>query len=149
ELDREFGKVIKLDPNCAMGHWGIAMGLWHPLWEPPDTNSLKAGRAAVENGKSIGGKTPREQAYLEAIESFYADYQRVEHGVRAHRYTRAMENLHKRFPADHEATAFYALALLGTASPNDRTYTNQLRAAALLEEVAAAQTNHPGVVHYL
>src|SRR5262249_31321947 len=26
---------------------------------------------------------------------------------------------------------------------------NQLRAAALLEEVAAAQTNHPGVVHYL
>src|SRR5262245_40100848 len=45
ELAREFAKVIELDPNCAMGHWGVAMGLWHPLWEPPDTNSLKAGLA--------------------------------------------------------------------------------------------------------
>src|SRR5881394_2424221 len=33
-LDREFGKVIELDPDCAMGYWGMAMGLWHQLWEP-------------------------------------------------------------------------------------------------------------------
>ena len=145
----EFGKVIELDPNCAMGYWGVAMGLWHPLWEPPDTNILKQGLAAVEKGKKIGAKTPREQAYLDAIGSFYSDYQTLEHGARVQRYARAMEKVHQLYPSDNEATAFYALALLAAASPNDRTYTNQLRAAALLEQVASVQTNHPGVVHYL
>jgi len=24
------------DPNCAMAHWGIAMSLWHQLWNKPD-----------------------------------------------------------------------------------------------------------------
>jgi len=47
ELAKEFGKVIELDPNCAMGYWGLAMSLWHPLWEPPDTNALGEGLAAV------------------------------------------------------------------------------------------------------
>ena len=145
----EFGKVIELDPNCAMGYWGVAMGLWHPLWEPPDTNILKQGLAAVEQGKKIGARTPREQAYLDAIGSFYSDYQTLEHGARVQRYARAMEKVHQLYPSDNEATAFYALALLAAASPNDRTYTNQLRAAALLEQVASVQTNHPGVVHYL
>jgi hypothetical protein len=149
ELRGEFGKVIALDPDCAMGYWGIAMGLWHPLWEPPGTNELREGLAAVEKGKSIGARTPREQAYLEAIGSFYADYQEVEHGERARRYTRAMGRVHQLYPSDTEAAAFYALGLLATASPTDRTYTNQLQAAALLEELAAVQTNHPGVVHYL
>jgi hypothetical protein len=141
--------VIELDPNCAMGYWGIAMALWPPLWEPPDTNILKQGLAAVEKGKSIGARTPREQAYLDAIGSFYTDYQRLDHAARVHRYAQAMEKVHRLYPADNEATAFYALALLAEASPNDRGYTNQLRAAALLEQVAAVQTNHPGVVHYL
>lgn len=149
ELDREFRRVLELDPNCAMGYWGLAMGRWHQMWEPPDTNTLKEGLAAVEKGKRLGAKTPREETYLDAIGSFYTDYQKLDHGARALRYAQAMEKLHQRYPTDHEATAFYALALLATASPTDRTLTNQLRAAALLQQVAAVETNHPGVVHYL
>lgn len=149
ELDREFRKVSELDPNCAMAYWGVAMGLWHPLWEAPDPNSLRAGLAAVERGKSLGAGTPREQAYLDAIDSFYAGYERLGHSARVQRYTEAMEKVHRLYPADTEAAAFYALALLAVASPNDRGCTNQLRAAALLEQVATVQTNHPGVVHYL
>jgi tetratricopeptide (TPR) repeat protein len=149
ELAGEFGKVLELDPNCAMGYWGLAMGLWHPLWEPPPEQDLRAGRAALEKGRSIGAKSPREQAYLDAIGSFYADYEKVGHEARVQRYAQAMSRVHELYPLDNEARAFYALALLAAAPPNDRTYTNQLRAAALLEEVASVHTNHPGVVHYL
>jgi tetratricopeptide (TPR) repeat protein len=149
ELQREFAKVSELDPDCAMSYWGMAMGLWHPLWDPPDTNSLRAGLAAIEKGKKIGTRTERERAYLDAIGAFYSDYDKFEHGVRVQRYVRAMEKVHEAYPGDKDATAFYALALLGAANPSDRSYTNQLRAAGLLEVVAAAQTNHPGVVHYL
>jgi tetratricopeptide (TPR) repeat protein len=36
-----------------------------------------------------------------------------------------------------------------SAEPSDKTYTNQLRAAEILEEVFAEQPNHPGVAHLL
>jgi tetratricopeptide (TPR) repeat protein len=36
-----------------------------------------------------------------------------------------------------------------TYNPNDKTYANQLKAAAILEKVFAEQPQHPGVAHYL
>src|SRR5262249_28912688 len=35
------------------------------------------------------------------------------------------------------------------ASPSDKTYSNQLKGAALLERVFRRQPRHPGVAHYL
>ncbi len=40
-----------------------------------------------------------------------------------------------RASKDTEAQAFYALALLATAPPEDATHANQKRAAALLEPI--------------
>jgi tetratricopeptide (TPR) repeat protein len=60
-----------------------------------------------------------------------------------------MERVHATYPDDREADVFYALALNATALPTDKTYANQLKAAALLETVLAEQPNHPGVAHYL
>ena len=54
-----------------------------------------------------------------------------------------------RYPEDHEAAVFYALALDATALPTDKTYANQKKAGAILEKVFTAQPNHPGVAHYI
>src|SRR5204863_3930374 len=54
-----------------------------------------------------------------------------------------------RYPEDSEASVFYALVLDVTALPSDKTFANQLKAAAILEKVSAAQPDHPGVAHYL
>ena len=35
------------------------------------------------------------------------------------------------------------------ASPNDKTYANQLKGAAILEPIFKRQPQHPGVAHYL
>src|SRR5438034_9078395 len=60
-----------------------------------------------------------------------------------------MERAYARYPDDHEAAIFYALALNATAAPTDKTYANQLKAAAILEKVLAEQPNQPGIAHYL
>jgi hypothetical protein len=60
-----------------------------------------------------------------------------------------MEQLSRTYPDDREAAIFYALALNATALPTDKTYTNQLKAAEILEQIFAAHPNHPGVAHYL
>ena len=36
EAEKEFAQIAKNDPKCAMAHWGVAMSLWHQLWNNPD-----------------------------------------------------------------------------------------------------------------
>ena len=36
EAEKEFVQIAKDDPQCAMAHWGIAMSIWHQLWNHPD-----------------------------------------------------------------------------------------------------------------
>jgi len=146
---KAFTAVTEADPSCAMGYWGIAMSHWYPLWQPPSEAMLKKGWEAVEQAKTLGGKTEREREYIAAIEVFYKDAQTLDHRTRALGYEKAMERLNARHPEDREAAVFYALALNATILATDKTYANQLKAAEILEKVFAEQPDHPGVAHYL
>ncbi|MGH7399616.1 MAG: hypothetical protein ACRELW_19015, partial [Candidatus Rokuibacteriota bacterium] len=145
-----FTDVAAADPACGMARWGVAMAwLGNPLAGPTSARGRKVGWAAVEKAKAAGAKTPREREYIAAIETFYKDADKVDHRTRALAYEKAMQQLSTRHPGDREAAIFYALALNITLDPNDKTYANQLKAAAILEKVFAEQPNHPGVAHYL
>src|SRR6185436_1592485 len=50
---------------------------------------------------------------------------------------------------DSEAAIFYALALAFAASPEDKSFADQLKAGAILDRLFAAQPDHPGLAHYL
>src|SRR5580698_9919218 len=43
EAEKTFSKATRIDPSCAMGYWGIAMSLYHPVWAPPTPADLKKG----------------------------------------------------------------------------------------------------------
>jgi hypothetical protein len=149
EAEKAFTTVTTTDPSCAMGYWGIAMSFYHPLWEPPDATALQHGSEAVAKAKAVGAKTDRERDYIAAIAAFYQNTDKREHRTRALAYEKAMEQVYRRYPEDHEAAVFYALALDATALPTDKTYTNQKKAGAILEKVFMVQPNHPGVAHYI
>jgi Tfp pilus assembly protein PilF len=144
-----FEEVLKADPSCAIAYWGIAQSLLlNPFGVPPAAN-LAEGLAALEKAKAVGAKTPRENEFIAALAAFYADYDKVDHRTRVDRYLAAMEALAQRYPQDDEAQIYYALALDVAASPADKTYANQLKAAAILEGIFKHQPQHPGVAHYL
>src|SRR6059036_1781145 len=145
-----FSAIAQSDPACGIAHWGVAMNLLgNPFGWPPSEAALKQGWAAVEKAKAAGAKTDRERDYIAAIETFYKDADKLDHRTRALAYEQAMERLSLRFPDDREAAVFYALALNATALPTDKTYADQLKAAAILETVFAVEPQHPGVAHYL
>jgi hypothetical protein len=147
---KAFGEAAQTDAGCAIAHWGGAVAwLGNPLAGPPSAQGLREGSAAVERAKLAGAKTQRERDYIAAIEAFYKDADRVDHRTRALAYEKAMEQISARYPDDREAAIFYALALNITLVPTDKTYANQLKAAAILEKAFAAEPNHPGVAHYL
>ena len=99
--------------------------------------------------RAAGAKSQRELDYIAAIEVFYKDHDKVEHRTRAVAYEKAMEQLSARYPDDREAAIFYAIALNATALASDKTYAQQLKAAAILEAVFREQPDHPGAAHYL
>ena len=54
ESRRAFESVAAHDPDCAIAFWGIAMTYYHPIWSPPDSGDLAAGRAAVAKAEAAG-----------------------------------------------------------------------------------------------
>jgi tetratricopeptide (TPR) repeat protein len=133
-----------------MAHWGIAMSLWHQLWNQPDEKVIARGLDEVHAAKRQAQKArPRENAYIAAIAAFYSDSERLDHAARAKAYSDAMRKVYDTYPDDHEAATFYALSLLASEPHNDETFANRKAAAAILEKLFATEPEHPGVAHYL
>jgi tetratricopeptide (TPR) repeat protein len=64
-------------------------------------------------------------------------------------YRDAMEAVAEKYPEDHEAQIFYALALAASEDPTDKTYTQRLKAGAILEALFEQEPLHPGLAHYI
>ncbi|MCU1246521.1 MAG: Tetratricopeptide repeat-containing protein, partial [Acidobacteria bacterium] len=143
-----FRKAQQLDPAFAMAYWGEAMTHTHPVWfqqDAPAARAVLAKLAPTPAERLAKAGSERERDYLRSVEVLYGEGSKEE---RDFKYADAMATLHGRYPEDVDATAFYALALLGTAHQG-RDFAIYMRAAALLEEVFPAHRGHPGVLHYL
>ena len=147
--EQAFRDVAGDDPDCAMAYWGIAMSLFHQLWEPPSGEQLREGANQVRRAVEIRAGTLRERQFIEALAAYYRSYETEAHAVRAEWYLRAMAEVARRNPRDPEAQTFYALALIATAPLADKSHTNQKRAAEILEPLFRRHPQHPGLAHYL
>jgi tetratricopeptide (TPR) repeat protein len=148
EARPQFERIEKIDPNCAMAHWGIAMSVFHQIWDRPDERTIALGRREMQLADSHAAKTVREREYIAALRGFYGpdtrDYQ-----SRVAAYADAMGKLYARYPQDVDAGAFYALSLLAAAAPDDTSLRQQHRAMAVLSPLFEKYPDHPGVVHYI
>ncbi|MDP2584475.1 MAG: hypothetical protein Q8W47_10365 [Candidatus Palauibacterales bacterium] len=151
EYDRAeaaFRAAEAAEPGFVMAYWGEAMTHTHPVWDQQD---VAAGRAALARlattpaARAARAPTPRERAYLAAVEILYGK------GPKARRdtlYSRAMGRLARAYPGDDQAHLFYALSLLGL-SQGVRVVPTYLRAAAIAESALAREAHNPGAAHYL
>jgi tetratricopeptide (TPR) repeat protein len=144
----QFRKAEAIDPNFAVAYWGEAMTHNHAVWmqqEPDAARAVLLRLGTTPEARLAKAPTARERDYLRAVEILYGPGSKED---RDFRYSDAMAALHGRYPDDVDATAFYALSLLGTAHQG-RDFAIYMRSAALLEEVLPTHPRHPGVLHYL
>lgn len=147
--EHEFRSVVEGDPGCAMGRWGIAMSHVHQLWEPPiPADGLSTAQREMAEAQKVGGGTDRERGFVNAAALLFAGAG-IPYSTRATNYQRAMADLAAANPKDVEVQVFYALALLGNASPSDKTHARQKQAAEILEPLFRQNPQHPGIPHYL
>src|SRR5215510_6755528 len=144
-----FEEVLKADPRCAIAYWGIGQSLLANPFNPTPPKNLSEGLAALKKAKEIGAGTPREADLIAALTVLYTDFDKLDQRARTTAYAKAMEGVAARYPNDDEVQIYFALALDVAASPSDKTYANQLKAAAILEQIFRRQPRHPGVAHYL
>jgi tetratricopeptide (TPR) repeat protein len=166
EAEKQFLQIAKDDQFCAMAHWGVAMSLWHQLWNQPDARVIKRGLAESQKAARINvgqqivssdfpsprftkDTTAREFLYIAAIAHFYGNAEKLDHDARARAYSDAMQKVYQNYPDDHEAAVFYALSLLASDPHEDATFARRRQAAAILEKLFVTEPDHPGVAHYL
>lgn len=148
DAEHGFRDAATADPACAIAHWGVAMSLFHPLWDNPDQKTLAEGAAELAKARALDTGSPRERAFIAAAATYFVADGSA-HAVRAKAYEQAMADVATRFPTDVEAQIFHALALIANAPPTDRTHANQKRAADILEPLYRRHPQHPGLAHYL
>jgi tetratricopeptide (TPR) repeat protein len=139
EARQQFQAALNSAPKFAMAYWGEAMTYNEPLWFAQDA---PAARAVLKRAPQAA--TARERAYLNAVAVLYGSGKKED---RDFAYAAAMGRLHEAYPEDHEAAAFYALSLLGTAHAG-RNFRIYMQAAAIAEDILARNPEHPGALHY-
>lgn len=146
-----FHRTLKADPSCAMAYWGIALSQWgNPFADGlRQPSQLRDGRAAVAQAVALSAKSDRERAYIAAVGKLYAGFERTPQPARLLGYRDAMAEVAQRYPQDHEASIFYALALAASADPSDKTYRSRVQAGQILEKLFAEEPDHPGLAHYI
>jgi tetratricopeptide (TPR) repeat protein len=148
EARPQFERIAKRDPDCAMAHWGIAMSLFHQIWDRPDEHAVARGWTEMQAARAHPAKTAREREYVAALSGFFAPDKR-DYRTRVDDYAAAMATLHRHHPHDIDAATFYALALLAAEAPDDTSLTQEHKAMAVLNPLFAKYPDHPGVVHYI
>ena len=152
QMQAPLERVLKADPSCGMVHWARALAsLNNPFAWPTIIPAavLAEGQRILEQAERTGLKSKRERDYVEALGAFFADQDKLDHRARAKALELGLERLMHRYSRDEEAATLYALILSSNFDPKDKKYTNQLKAAKILEKIFLDQPDHPGAAHYL
>jgi hypothetical protein len=145
--EKAFAEAPVADPHCAMGYWGLAMTTYRQLWDGADEKALVKGRGYLAKIGKDWPVTAREREYISALEIIFSEG-RTLGDRRIAAYSKAMGELSGRYPDDGEAKAFYALSLLALPARGDDTEVRK-KVISILNELSAAQPEHPGAVRYL
>jgi len=147
---KAFEGVAQADSGCGIAYWGVALTYFgNPMAGGSAGQAQKDGAAAAAKAVSMGGRSDRDRAYVDAARVLYQDFATVDNMTRMKAYEAALKGIATRFPQDTEAVIFDAIYQVATATPTDLTFAQQKAAAKTLNALYAKYPNHPGLAHYI
>lgn len=153
EAARSFQEAAKLDSNCAMCYWGVALVLGPNINAAMDSEAVPEAWQALQNALELSqNASEKEKAYIQALAKRYA-LESVEDRSRLDvAYANAMRELSQRYPDDLDAATLFVEALMDITPWNYWTQEgepnpNTSEILATLESVLERNPNHPGANH--
>ncbi len=154
EALRSFQAATKLDPNCAMCYWGMALSLGPNINASMGKKSVPTAYQAVQKAQQLASKASKvEQGYIQALSQRYSAQAVDKRQPLDRAYSQAMGKLSRQYPDDLDAATLFAESLMdlmpwsywtedGQPKPQTQEVINTL------ESVLKRNPNHPGAIHY-
>lgn len=142
EAERSFRQVLRLDPECAMAWWGMAMA----NVENPSRAKLIIADGMRQKRDHLA---PKENAWMQSLSDFHEERKGGrDEKARLRHLVRDWEQIVTDDPDDIEAKAF----LVGLIWRNDAhggvKISSHLSVDTLAREVLARDPRHAGIHHY-
>jgi len=151
---RSFQEATRLNPECAMAHWGIALAcgphINYPLVPPPMAELAWKEMGLAE--KYSNQASPVERALIEALAHRYANPQPEDRTPLDRAYADAMRQVWKAYPKDPDVGVFFAEALMDLRPWDQWTLAGQPQPGtdevlATLDGILKLNPNHPFANH--
>ena len=156
---RAFEEAARIDPGCAMCHWGIAIALGPNINAPMGPAAAARAFREVQRAQGlIAAAAPssireREKQYIDALATRYAEENPEDRSALDRAFANAMRSVAANAPDDLDAATLFAESLMDlspwsywTPDGGVREFTDEL--IGTLERVLAADPEHVGANHY-
>jgi len=151
---RSFRRATELDPELAMGHWGIALALGPNINLDVDPEREQQAYSAVQTARAhLSTASDRERALVDALATRYSDKSDADLHALARDYSGAMGELVDRYPDDLDIATLYAESLMDLRpwkfwSRDGTPAEGTEEIVRVLESVLARDPDHLGANHY-
>ncbi len=151
---RAFQEAARLDPACAMAHWGVALAsgphINFPMVPPPMAEQAWAELTLAQ--QHAAAATPVERALIGALAKRYANPQPDDRSPLDQAYADAMREAWKQFPQDADVGALFAEAMMDLRpwdqwTPEGQPQPGTDEILATLDAVLKLEVNHPFANH--
>ncbi len=153
EATRSFREAVRLDPDCAMAYWGMALVLGPNINMPMSPEAEPQAYELIQKAIALKkNASEKERAYIDALAARYTSAGKPNRAVLDRAYAGAMLALHKQYPDDLDAATLYAEAVMDLRPWNYWTrdkqpYPETREVLGVLESVLERNPNHPGAIH--
>ena len=153
EAARSFREAIRLDPECAMCQWGLALVLGPNINAPMDPENNAEAWEASRKALRLAKKGPKkERAYIRALAKRYTRVAPEDRAKLDRAFAKAMAKVARRYPRDLDAATLATEALMDTTpwaywTEDGEPTADGATIIADLERVLAANPDHPGANH--
>jgi len=153
EALRSFEEAQRQDPTCGICAWGEALVLGPNINKPMDDADVPQAYAAARRALSLrAGASEVEQALIDALQARYAEAPVADRAPLDLAYADAMREVAARFPEDLDVQTLFAEALMDTMPWDyyvdpDTPKPLTVELVGVLEDVIAADPEHPGALH--
>ena len=151
---RSFAEAARLDPPCAMAHWGIALAcgphINFPLVPPPAAE--QAWRELALARSCADRASPVERGLIEALGHRYANPPPEDRSALDQDYANAMRAVWKAHPDDADVGVFFAESMMDLRpwdqwTPEGKPQPGTEEIIATLDAVLKLDINHPFANH--
>jgi tetratricopeptide (TPR) repeat protein len=151
EAERSFREAVRLDPDFAMGYWGIAYVLGPNFNSASNMGTINEIRDAVAEATRLGEKASRwEQAVIKAIATKFPS---TSANSDDEAFSNAMREAYEEFPENSIVATLYAESVMNLhpwdfyekRGGEPRPWTPEV--VALLEKVIAIDPQNPLANH--